>query len=200
MRLVGDVRDDAVRHPADERLACARERCHVRRRAAADEDPSRRLGIAEPVGEPAQHLELDLARAGRLHPGARVDVRRARDQVAERAGPGAAAGDEGEEARVLHAAREGEDVLGEAPQDLVERLRGIRRRAAQPRPHLRGRCPPERRRVGVLQPVDEQVDGAVAELPHRLAADPQRILVQAAILPLAAVRHHGHTHCGARGG
>ena len=54
--------------------------------------PAALARVADPLLEPAEHLELDLARPGRLHPGAGVDVARAGDQVAERARPGAAEG------------------------------------------------------------------------------------------------------------
>ena len=123
VRLVGDVGDEPVVHRADARLARAGERGHVRGRAAAERASRRALGQADPAAEPVEHLELELRRAGRLHPRPRVDVARARDEVAERAGPRARERDEREEGGVLAAAREREDVLAEAAQELVERLR-----------------------------------------------------------------------------
>ena len=53
----------------------------------------------EPVAEPVEHLQLELRRAGGLHPRPRVDVAGARDEVAERAGPRARERDEREERR-----------------------------------------------------------------------------------------------------
>ena len=125
VRLVGDVEDEVVAHRPGERLARARERGHVRGRAAADERARRLRRVADPLLEPAEHLELDLARPGRLHPRADVEVAGARDQVAERARPGAGERDEAEEGRVAVAAREREDVAVEPGEDLVEGL-GLR--------------------------------------------------------------------------
>ena len=133
--------------------------------------PPARLRQPDPVAEPLEHLELELRRPGGLHPRAGVDVARARDEVAERAGPRAGERDEREEGRVLAAARERENVLAELAQQLVERLRLRGRRARDPRAHLRGSRAPQRRRRLVQQPVDEHVDGPVAELAHRLGVE-----------------------------
>ena len=110
VRLVGDVDDEVVAHRADERLARAGERGQVRGRAAGHERAGRLGRIADPVLEPAEDLQLELRRAGGLHPRARVDVARARDEVAERARPGAGGRHEREVAGMGGAAREREDV------------------------------------------------------------------------------------------
>ena len=175
VRLVGDVGHGVAGEPADHPLACARECRQVRGGAAAHEQAARALGEAEPRGEPVQHLELDLARAGRLHPRAGVEVGGARDEVAERAGPGAAPGDEREERGVVDAARERQHVARETLEDRVHRLGPVRRRAREALAHLGAGGAPKWRRLGVVEPVDEQVDGAVAQLPHRLPVDPERI-------------------------
>ena len=131
MRLIGDVDDQVVGHRADLRLARARERREVRRRAAADEEPGRLLRVVQPVLEPADHLELDLARPRGLHPRARVDVRGAGDQVAERPRPGAGERDVREEPGVVALAHEREHVLVEPAEDLVPVLRLLGRGPAQ---------------------------------------------------------------------
>jgi hypothetical protein len=176
--LVRDVRDQIVGHLAGECLAGARERGEVRRRAAADQQTGRLGGVADPVLEPLDHLELEPAGPGRLHPGAGEDVARAGDEVAERARPRAGEGNEGEEARVVAAARERQDVLLEAAEDLFEVLRLVGRGAVQPPLHLVGARSAERRDRVIGEPVDEHVDGAVAELPHRLGIETQRVVVQ----------------------
>ena len=86
VRLVGDVEDEVVAHRAGQRLARARERGHVRARAAAQQDPGRARRVADPRLEPVEHLQLELARARGLHPTAGVDVERAGEEVAERPG------------------------------------------------------------------------------------------------------------------
>ena len=61
--LVGDVGDRAGGHRAEQRLARAGERRHVRRGAAAHEHAGRLLGVADPLLEPGEHDELEAARA-----------------------------------------------------------------------------------------------------------------------------------------
>ena len=70
---------------------------------------------------------------------------------------------------------EREHVLPEPAQHLVERLRRGRRRPRDSRAHLFRRRPPQRRDRGVGQPVDEHVDGSVAECPHRLGIEREPI-------------------------
>src|SRR3954451_18937854 len=62
-------------------------------------------------------------------------------------------------------AGERQDVAVEPGEDLLEGLRFVGRRAVQALAHL-GRRGAADRRVGALQPLDEQVDRAVAQLPH----------------------------------
>ena len=177
MRLVRDVEHEVAAHRAGLRLARAGEGGHVRGRAAARQRSSRLCRVADPVLEPAEHLELDLARAGRLHPGTRVDVAGARDQVGERAGPGSGAGNEAEEARVVDAAAERKHVAPEALDDLRERFRAVRGRAGKPLAHLtRGRAPQRRR--GGRRALDEQVDHAVAQLAHRFRVELERVVLR----------------------
>ena len=66
--------------------------------------PGRLLGIADPLLEQVEHEQLQPARPGCLHPRARVDVQRARDEVPERRGERSAGGDEREVARVVASA------------------------------------------------------------------------------------------------
>ena len=88
---------------------------------------------------------------------------------AEDAGPGRAARDVAEEARVVVMTRELDHVRLEAPQDLVELGRGVGRRLAQARLHLRpGGAAPRARLVQGRDPLDQQVDDLVAELAHPL--------------------------------
>ena len=174
VRLVGDVEDEVVPHRPGQRLACARDRGHVPHRAAAHQRAGRLGGVADPLLEPPQHLELDLAWAGRLHPGARVEVAGTCDQVAERTRPGRAERNEAEETRVAVTAREREHVALEAFEDRLERLRLLRRRAGQALPHLGRRGASDRRRLA-FEPLDEQVDGAIAKLPPRLLVQRERI-------------------------
>ena len=175
------------------------ERGHVRRRAAVQQRPAGGPGQAEPAAEPVEHLKLELRRPGRLHPRPRVDVAGARDEVAEGAGPRPRERDEREEAGMLAAARERQDVLVEPAQQLVERLRLRGRRARAPRAHLRGRRAPERRRRIVEQPVDEHVDGAVAERAHRLGGRaPRACGLHGAFIPCHAASHHRRRMRGCR--
>ena len=170
MRLVGDVEHEVVPHRAGAALARASQGGQVPGRAAADERAGCVGRKPDPVLEPAEHLELDLARAGRLHPRARVEVAGTGDQVTEGAGPGSGEGDEAEEARVAVAAGEREDVAVEAGEDLVERLRLVGWGAVEPVAHLCRRGAADRR-LGTMQPIDQQVDRAVANLAHRLGIE-----------------------------
>ena len=96
-------------------------------------------------------------------------------------GPGARERDEGEEARVVAAACERQDVLARAGEDLLEVLRLVGRGAAQPLlPSRRGVARRSGGSESSVEPVDEHVDGAVAELPHRLGIETQRVVVQEA--------------------
>src|SRR6185369_5703020 len=63
-------------------------------------------------------------------------------------------------------------------EDLVERLGPVGRRAMQALLHLGGRGSPDRRLVA-LQPLDQQVDRAVAQLAHRLGIECQWVVVTA---------------------
>ena len=74
VRLVGCVDDEVVAHRADERFARTGERGEVRRRAAADERAAGVRRIADPLLEPAEHLELELRRTCGFLPRAGVDV------------------------------------------------------------------------------------------------------------------------------
>ena len=103
VRLVRHVRDDVVGHRPDGVLAGGGERRHVCRRAAADEHTGSRVGQTQPVREPSQHHQLDLARPGRFHPRAAVDVDSGGEEIAERRGPRAVGRDEREVAGVLAA-------------------------------------------------------------------------------------------------
>ena len=142
VRLVGHVGDDALVHRAEQRLARARERGHVGRRAAAEQDPRRVGRIAEPVLEPVEHGQLDLTRPRRLHPRADVDVERAGDEVAERARKRLARRHEREEPRMVGAVHVREHVGRQAPEHVGHLLRRVRRRAGQALGHLaRGRAP-----------------------------------------------------------
>src|SRR6266540_7381764 len=110
MRLIGDVRDEFGTRARAERFARADERRQVRGRTAGHEQSAGVGGQTQPLLEPAENLELELARPGRLHPRTGVDVARARDQIAERSRPRGRSRNEGKEARVLDAAAEREDV------------------------------------------------------------------------------------------
>ena len=173
--LIREVRDEIGSHCAGERLARARECRGIRRGAAAHEHAACTLRQAEPFPEPAQNLELDLRRPRRLHPGTRIDVRGARDEVAHSARPRAAAGDEGEEGWVVDAAREREHIARDSGEDVLERPPLVRRRPRQPRTHFLRRGAPEWGSVSVAQPVDEHVDRAVAKLTHGRWIQPKRL-------------------------
>ena len=81
---------------------------------------------------------------------------------------------------MVAAACEGQDVLLEPTEDLVEVLRLLGRGAVQPLLHLVGARSTERRDRVIGEPVDQHVDGAVAELLHRLGIETQRVVVQEA--------------------
>jgi hypothetical protein len=85
--LARHVDDEVIAHRTGAPLARARERGEVGRRPTAEEDSRRVGGVADPVGEPSEHGELELRRARRADPPRRVGVERAHDEVAERADP-----------------------------------------------------------------------------------------------------------------
>ena len=140
VRLIGDVDHEVVAHRADQGLARAGERGQVRGRPAGDERPCGLGRVADPVLEPAEDLQLQLRRAGRLHPGARVDVARAGDEVSERSRPRAGRRHEREVAGVAGTARVREDVTEEPLEHSFERLSFLRRRLRE----LRLRSPRRR--------------------------------------------------------
>ena len=76
---------------------------------------------------------------------------------------------------MVDAATERKDVVPQGGEELLERLRPIGRRTGESGPHLRRSRAPERRHVGSFEPVDQHVDGPVAELAHRLAIDAEGI-------------------------
>ena len=173
--LVRAVDNEPIRHRADERLARARERCHVRRGAAAGEHSARVGRITDPVFEPVEDDQLELARAGRQSPRADVDVESARDQIAERGWPGPAARDVREVARVLVARHERKDVCLETCEELIERTRLLGSPLVQTRRQLlrRERGDHRRRVPRASQAVFDQVDGVPPKLAHRLGVEPE---------------------------
>jgi hypothetical protein len=173
--LVGEVGDHLVGHGPEQRLPGAGERGQVGRRAAADQHPGRLLGVADPLLEPAQHHQLQLAGTGGLDPGAGLDVAGAGDQVAEHARPGPGAGNVGEEAGVVVQAEERQDVAAELLEDALETLGAFRRRLVQPAGQLGRRAPAQHRLLAQPgEPVHQQVDGPVSELSHGLGVDLER--------------------------
>ena len=99
------------------------------------------------------------------------------DQISKRAREGAGGGDEGEIARMRQAACEGQQVLIE----LFEQLRPLGRAGGHVSPDSLAQLgrvpPPHRRRPAVGQPIDQQVDGAIADLSHLSCRERQRISV-----------------------
>src|SRR5262249_16464851 len=108
-----------------------RERGDVRRRATADENPRGFGWIPDPLLEPVQNHELELAWTGGRHPRADVDVQRARDQITERARERTRRRDECEVARMREPAHRSQNVV----RGLLQELRPIA--------WLGGRWPPE---------------------------------------------------------
>ena len=171
VRLIGDVDHEVVAHRADQGLPRAGERGQVRGRPAGDERPCGLGRVADPVLEPAEDLQLQLRRAGRLHPGARVDVARAGDEVSERSGPRAGRRHEREVAGVAGTARIREDVTEEPLEHAFERLPFLGRRLRELARDLSRRGPPQECLRVVAEPVDERVDRPVAELAHPLGIE-----------------------------
>ena len=68
-------------------------------------------------------------------------------------------------------ARERQNVLVEATEELLERLWVVGRRTRQARPHLRRTRPADRRRRGIEEPLHEEVDRPVPQLSHCLAVE-----------------------------
>ncbi len=73
-----------------------------RRRAAGREKAAGRLRIADPLPEPVDHDEFELARAARSEPGTLEDVESRREVVGDHARPGRCRRHECEEARMIH--------------------------------------------------------------------------------------------------
>ena len=140
--------------------------------------PLRRLRVADPLPEPVDHDQLERARARRTEPPAGVDVERARDQVAERPRPRPLTGDERQVAGMADPGDVRQDVPLEPRQDLVEGNRFLGRRDRDPLVQLlRSRRAHDRTgRPG--HAVDQHVDRAVAEPPHRLGVQRQRRAVR----------------------
>ena len=150
--------------------------------------PDAVAGIADPLLEPAENLELELGRAGRLLPRADVDVARARDEIPERARPCPGERHVREEARVAGAAGEREDVAEERRQRVVERDARLGRGCPEPRGHLGGSGAPQRRCAVVTQPVDEGVDRAIAERAHLLRVERERLGMRPLVDPANLAR------------
>jgi hypothetical protein len=174
VRLVGHVDDRPLVHRAESRLPRARERRQVGGRAARHEHADRLLGVADPLPQPVEDDELERARPGGPEPPARVDVERTRDQVAERAGPGAFARNEAEIAGVADPGDKGQHVSLQPFEHLVERRWLLRRRHAQAAQQLLGAGRPHDRPRWPDDPVDEHVDGPVPDAAHRLRVERER--------------------------
>ena len=190
VRLVRCVDDEVVAHRADERLARARERRQVGGRAAADERAGGVCRVADPLLEPVEDLELELRRPRRLLPRARVDVARARDEVAERARPRAGERHVREERGCAARLVKGRTSSRSVRERLVERRRGAAR-AGRAAPPSRPASPPRAAAPVVAQPVDERVDRAVAERAHLLAVERKRIpgVLDGGSMPRTASAH-----------
>ena len=172
--LVGQVQHRVLGHRADQRLAGARQGGQVGRRPARDQDAAGRLRVADPVPEPADHRQLQRSRPRGAQPPAGVEVERAGDQVAQRAGPGRLSGDERHVPGVAQAGDVGEDVALDALQDRVEAGRILGRRHGDAREHVL-RCDPADHWAGIGgQSLDQHVHGAIAEAAHRLGVQRQR--------------------------
>ncbi len=124
-----DVDDEVVAHGADEPLARARERRQVGRRTAADQYAGGVGGVADPLGEPREHGELQLRHAGAAGPPAAVELEGAGDEVGHGAGPGREAGDEGHVARRIRPAPVGRHVGEDAVEEFLIREAKLRRAA-----------------------------------------------------------------------
>ena len=171
-----EVHDRTLGLRAGNRLARAGEGGQVRLRAARDEDPGGLGRPVEPLPEPVDDDELRRARPRGLKPGAGEEVRSGGDEVADDTRPRRTARHEPEEARMVVLARKREHVLLESRQQLLRVGRLLGRRLAQTLLHLGpGRPPPRRPFVEARDPIDEEVDGAIAEAAHLLGVELERV-------------------------
>ena len=88
------------------------------RRAPAREQPARGLRVAEPVPDPVEDDQLELARTARGQPGALVDLVPRGHEISQHPRPGGRCGDEPEEPGVIDPRRNRQDLSGGALQDL----------------------------------------------------------------------------------
>ena len=167
MGLVRHVCDNAVRTRSHQRLSRARERSDVRRRPSTDQNPGRIRGVPDPALEPVQYHQLELARARSRHPRANVDVKRCGDEITQGTGEGARGGNEREIARMGESAHRREDVALQLAKQLIPLSRFLGRGHHQPTPQVFANAPSHRRDRRISELIDEQVDGPVADLPHR---------------------------------
>jgi len=72
--LVAGIGHDPRRHRPDDRLPGAGDGCQVRRRPAGHEHAGGLRGVADPLAEPVEDGQLQLARTGGFPPGAGIDV------------------------------------------------------------------------------------------------------------------------------
>ena len=113
-------------------VAGAGERGQVRVRASADEQPGGPVRHPEPAREPVQQHELDLRGAAACRPCALEEMGALRNQLTEDSRPGRAAGNEGQEARVVDVARKGQHVRRQAgSRSSSKSCRAARRRLPQ---------------------------------------------------------------------
>ena len=171
--LVRHVHHGAGRRPAG-RLARDEQRGQVGGRAAVDQHARGAGGQPEPAAEPVDDLQLDLGRAGRFQPRAAVRVGRGRGQLRR---PGGEARDEGQVPGMIGARRVRQYVREYPGQHRAVVPGLLRRRAAEPRAHVRGAGPAQHRvGLGVGQPGYQGVHGRVPGAPHRLDVHRQRML------------------------
>src|SRR5207244_11074747 len=104
----------------DDRLASPGDRREVSGGSARHEDAGRLVRIVDPLPEPVEDGQLELARSCGFPPGSRIDVRGRGDEVAERRGPRPGARDIAEEARVVEVADERQDVTIQSVEEPVE--------------------------------------------------------------------------------
>ena len=165
MRLV--AQDDRGPRRCARLLARGDERIENCGRTAGREEPARRFRIADPLPEPVDHDELELARPAGSEPGALEDVEAGREVIRDHAGPGRRRRYEREEARMIDARRDRQHVVCDTFEHFERIASLLRRRLAEQGLELGPRgAAPGSRVTKAVQPRDQPFGRRIGETAH----------------------------------
>ena len=170
MGLVGEIG-----HTLAERGAGGGERGEVGERAAAHQHPLGAGRHAHQLPQPLDHHQLDRGRPGAAAPGGADRVVAGAEPLAQHGGERGRPRHPGEKARMVAMLHVGEGTHQHVHGG-VGITRPFRQRAAQSRLEVGGRAGQDRRALRLLlEMVEHQVDHPVAQPPHLLELEPQRV-------------------------